>query len=174
MTTTAPRRAVTLTEVLIAIFLMGIGLMAILSLFPLGAAQMAQALKDQRAAEQAANSIGSLRVSWKRSYDASTTGTKFDPGTTGVGPTAPQPIQEQNVESYVYALDDVYAMQRDITATAPFGTRPPGDNTLITIYTRTGHVTAHPVDPSGLLYPPPNTNMWNPFKFTQDGLSSGQ
>jgi prepilin-type N-terminal cleavage/methylation domain-containing protein len=48
---------------------------------------------------------------------------------------------------------------------------PPGENTLITVYTRTGHVTAHPVDPSGLV---PGTSTWNPFKFTQDGLSSGQ
>jgi prepilin-type N-terminal cleavage/methylation domain-containing protein len=51
---------------------------------------------------------------------------------------------------------------------------PPGVNTLITVYTRTGHVTSHPVDPSGLL---PNTsaapNQWNPFSFTQDGLTSG-
>ena len=45
------RNAVTLTEVLIAIFVLSIGLMALLSLFPLGAAQMAQALKDQRTAE---------------------------------------------------------------------------------------------------------------------------
>jgi prepilin-type N-terminal cleavage/methylation domain-containing protein len=51
---------------------------------------------------------------------------------------------------------------------------PPGVNTLITVYTRTGHVTSHPVDPNGLL---PNTaaapNQWNPFSFTQDGLTSG-
>ena len=59
------RRAVTLVEVLIAIFLMGIGLMAILSLFPLGAAQMAQALKDQRAAEAATNAAAMARVIWK-------------------------------------------------------------------------------------------------------------
>ena len=39
------RNATTLTEVLVAIFIMGIGLMAILSLFPLGAAQMARRLR---------------------------------------------------------------------------------------------------------------------------------
>jgi len=52
---------------------------------------------------------------------------------------------------------------------------PPGENTLITVYTRTGHVTAHPIDPSGLV---PNSQSnpysWDPFRFTQDGLSSGQ
>jgi prepilin-type N-terminal cleavage/methylation domain-containing protein len=51
---------------------------------------------------------------------------------------------------------------------------PPGENTLITIYTRTGHVAAHPVDPSGLILDTATSTNWNPFKFTQDGLSSGQ
>ena len=39
---------VTLTEVLVAIFLMGVGLLALLALFRLGALQMAQAIKDDR------------------------------------------------------------------------------------------------------------------------------
>jgi type II secretory pathway pseudopilin PulG len=46
---------------------------------------------------------------------------------------------------------------------------PSGSSTLITIYTRTGHVTSHPIDPTGLT--PGST--WNPFRFTQDGLTSG-
>lgn len=46
---------------------------------------------------------------------------------------------------------------------------PPGENSLITVYTRTGQISAHPVDPSRLT-PGPN---WNPFFFTQDGKSSG-
>jgi hypothetical protein len=63
------RKAVTLTEVLIAIFLMGIGLMAILSLFPLGASQMAQALQDQRAAEAATTADAMGRVILKQTFD---------------------------------------------------------------------------------------------------------
>jgi hypothetical protein len=70
MITHANRRAVTLTEVLIAIFLMGIGLMAILSLFPLGAAQMAQALQDQRASEAATTAAAFARVLWKQACEA--------------------------------------------------------------------------------------------------------
>ena len=66
------RTATTLTEVLVAIFIMGIGLMAILALFPLGAAQMAQALKDQRSAEAAANASALARVIWKQACDADT------------------------------------------------------------------------------------------------------
>lgn len=45
-----PKRAgVTLLEVLAAIFIMGIGLLALLTLFPLGAVNMAQSIKDDRA-----------------------------------------------------------------------------------------------------------------------------
>ena len=63
------RSAVTLTEVLVAIFVMGLGLMGILSLFPLGAAQMAQALKDQRAAEAGANAAAVFRLAWKEACE---------------------------------------------------------------------------------------------------------
>jgi len=51
-----PRRpAATLMEVLVAIFIMGIGLLAILALFPLGALRMAQAIQDDRAGHMAHN-----------------------------------------------------------------------------------------------------------------------
>jgi prepilin-type N-terminal cleavage/methylation domain-containing protein len=64
---------------------------------------------------------------------------------------------------------------RDISLPAPDPTQlPPGYNTLVTVYTRTGLVTSHEIDTSGLV---PNVNLtsntWNPFRFTQDGLSSG-
>jgi hypothetical protein len=45
---------VTLVEVLAAIFVMAIGLLSLLALFPLGALSMAQAIKDDRAATIAA------------------------------------------------------------------------------------------------------------------------
>jgi hypothetical protein len=44
-----------LIEVLVAIFVMGVGLLALLTLFPLGALEMAQAIKDDRTATVAAN-----------------------------------------------------------------------------------------------------------------------
>ena len=44
------RAGVTLIEVLVAIFIMGIGLLALLTLFPLGALRMAKAIQDDRAA----------------------------------------------------------------------------------------------------------------------------
>lgn len=49
------RAGVTLLEVLVAIFIMGIGLLALLVLFPLGAINMAQSNQDDRAAHIAAN-----------------------------------------------------------------------------------------------------------------------
>src|SRR5262245_14916122 len=42
------RKGVTLMEVLVAITICGIGLLALLTLFPLGALEMAQAVKDDR------------------------------------------------------------------------------------------------------------------------------
>jgi hypothetical protein len=45
-------------EVLVAIFIMGIGLLAILALFPLGAFRMAQAIQDDRAGHLSLNGAG--------------------------------------------------------------------------------------------------------------------
>jgi prepilin-type N-terminal cleavage/methylation domain-containing protein len=49
------RPGVTLVEVLVAIFIMAIAMLALLALFPLGALSMAQALKDDRCATCAVN-----------------------------------------------------------------------------------------------------------------------
>lgn len=49
------RPGVTLIEVLVAIFVMGIGLICLLTLFPLAAMSMASAFKDERAAQAAIN-----------------------------------------------------------------------------------------------------------------------
>jgi prepilin-type N-terminal cleavage/methylation domain-containing protein len=49
------RPGVTLVEVLTAIFIMGVGMLALLTLFPLGALSMARAIRDDRAAAAAGN-----------------------------------------------------------------------------------------------------------------------
>lgn len=49
------RPGITLVEVLVAIFIMAIAMLALLALFPLGALSMAQALKDDRCATCAVN-----------------------------------------------------------------------------------------------------------------------
>src|SRR5258707_6368496 len=55
VSTETRRPGVTLIEVLVAIFVMGIGLICLLTLFPLGAMSMASAFKDERAAQAAIN-----------------------------------------------------------------------------------------------------------------------
>jgi prepilin-type N-terminal cleavage/methylation domain-containing protein len=49
------RAGMTLMEVLIAIFVMSIGLLGVMALFPMGAVSMARAIKDDRAGQAAAN-----------------------------------------------------------------------------------------------------------------------
>src|SRR5262249_3891952 len=58
------RPGVTLIEVLMAIFVMGIGMLALLVLFPLGALSVAQALRDDRAAQAAG-----IANSWANAVD---------------------------------------------------------------------------------------------------------
>jgi hypothetical protein len=72
------RCGVTLTEVLVAIFVCGLGLMALMTLFPLGALNMAEALKDDRCGHCAANATAILRTMWRLSLENSAT--QADPG----------------------------------------------------------------------------------------------
>ena len=67
------RPGITLVEVLVAIFIMAIGLLALLTLFPLGALRMAQALQDDRAGASAsvgANVCDTFGVGNDPQYDA--------------------------------------------------------------------------------------------------------
>src|SRR3954469_13698210 len=64
------RRGTTLIEVLIAIFIMALGLIALLTLFPIGAVQMARAIQDERAAQVAANGASYFRWYWKNMVEA--------------------------------------------------------------------------------------------------------
>ena len=63
----AGRRAgLTLTEVLVALFVAALGLISLMTLFPLGALQLGQALKDDRCAQTAAQADGFLRQYWQQ------------------------------------------------------------------------------------------------------------
>ena len=55
------RPGITLVEVLVAILITGIGLLALLTLFPLGALEMAQAIKDDRTSLAAKNAYSIAR-----------------------------------------------------------------------------------------------------------------
>jgi hypothetical protein len=59
------RPGLSLVEVLVALFIMGLGTIAILTLFPLGALQMGQALKDDRTAQAAGQADSYMRWYWR-------------------------------------------------------------------------------------------------------------
>jgi type II secretory pathway pseudopilin PulG len=56
------RSGATLVEVLVSIFIMGIGLLALLTLFPIGVLTMAQAIQDDRTAHALENALGIARM----------------------------------------------------------------------------------------------------------------
>ena len=59
------RPGLSLTEVLVALFIMALGTISILTMFPLGALQMGQALKDDRTSQAAAAADAYMRWYWK-------------------------------------------------------------------------------------------------------------
>lgn len=65
MTTRTSRPGLSLTEVLAALFIMALGTIAILTMFPFGALQMGQALKDDRCAQAAAAADYYMKWYWK-------------------------------------------------------------------------------------------------------------
>jgi prepilin-type N-terminal cleavage/methylation domain-containing protein len=67
MTTRRTRPGVTLVEVLVAMFVMALGLLALLTLFPLGAMQMAQSLKDDRSKQTAQQADAFMQAYWRHS-----------------------------------------------------------------------------------------------------------
>src|SRR6267378_1692422 len=93
--TAIQRTGVTLTEVLVAIFVMGIGLLSLLVLFPLGALQMARAIRDQRVTHCGANA-SAIANFWSiptdptvnAQYSTALTGTPALPAPTS-GPSWP-------------------------------------------------------------------------------------
>jgi prepilin-type N-terminal cleavage/methylation domain-containing protein len=81
------RPAMTLMEVLIAIFVMGIGLLGVMALFPLGAASMARAIKDDRAGHAAANARA-IAIAMNVPFDPIVT-KQFNPAFPPDGPSNP-------------------------------------------------------------------------------------
>lgn len=85
------RPGVTLMEVLIAMFIMAIGMLALLALFPIGAVSMAQALKDDRCAA-AASMAEQLAIAHNIRHDP-TVETLFTVLDKSLPPTGPgQPV----------------------------------------------------------------------------------
>ncbi len=59
------RTAVTLMEVLVATFILSIGLISVIAMFPIGARNMIEAVKNERTAQAAHNADNMMRVAWK-------------------------------------------------------------------------------------------------------------
>lgn len=60
------RAAFSLVEVLVALFIVSAGLIALLSLFPLGAVQMGYAMRADRSGQCAIQADGKLRILWRQ------------------------------------------------------------------------------------------------------------
>lgn len=64
--TTTRRTGFSLIEVFVAMFIMAIGMIALLTLFPVGAVQMGHALRDDRSQTTALQADATLRMWWQR------------------------------------------------------------------------------------------------------------
>jgi prepilin-type N-terminal cleavage/methylation domain-containing protein len=85
------RRGVTLVEVLVAIFVMAIGLLTLLALFPLGVLTMAQAIQDDRTSNAAANAAA-IAIAQDIRHDPSVMALFSNPAPNAfVTPTPDQP-----------------------------------------------------------------------------------
>jgi len=65
MRSTANRPGLSLTEVLVALFVMALGIISLMTLFPLGAMQMSVALRDDRSGQTASQADGMTRIWWQ-------------------------------------------------------------------------------------------------------------
>jgi type II secretory pathway pseudopilin PulG len=92
------RPAATLIEVLVAIFVTAIGLLALLALFPLGTLSMAQAIRNNRCSQAAANAKAVYKIQ-RLAYDPLVT-TAF----AGAG-TAWPPLTQPGTPSYPVYVD---------------------------------------------------------------------
>lgn len=136
------RPGVTLTEVLVAMFVMALGMTALLTLFPLGAFQIAQALKDDRCGQTAMQADGIVRTFWRHSVVA-----PLDSG--------------QQPNAIVWALDDPNLLWRrpSLPAPSPNGLSEPAGR-FVNVYLSPGG--AHSLDASWM----PNTTNGNPISST--------
>jgi hypothetical protein len=89
MTTTPRRTGTTLMEVLIATMILTIGLVAIMTLFPIGAVNMARAINQDRSTTHGVNSDAMLRFYWKQAWNDPATGT----------------VRPSNLEAYGYSQE---------------------------------------------------------------------
>jgi hypothetical protein len=122
------RPAATLLEVLVSIFLMGIGLLAILSLFPLGAIRMAQAIQDDRAGNLGMTGLA-VAQAFNLRNDPEVTAAFATPGGTLL------PVHPDRPGYPVY-LDPIGMQTYLPPASSWVGGTPPGPTNLLAIARR--------------------------------------
>ena len=117
--TTRSRAGISLLEAMIAIGVMAIGLLSLLTLFPLGAIQIGQALKDDRCSETALQADAYLRQYWRHAViNAQPVGTVTDttlrdPDDAGplhdcfTQPEASYPLAPATEPSYPVLIDPI-------------------------------------------------------------------
>jgi hypothetical protein len=111
------RSGLTLVEVLTALFILALGVIAILTLFPLGAMQFAQAIRDSRSTESAFNADQYMRTVWKNQFEPGATPEAFYASfTTPVGGGL-TPLTGENAKgpSYPVAVDPMGYVARQST-----------------------------------------------------------
>lgn len=84
------RRGITLVESLVAMFIAALAMIALMALFPLGALQMGQALKDSRCADTAINAESLMRTHWQANVVEPPAGSQ-DPFVVSFGAYPDQP-----------------------------------------------------------------------------------
>ncbi|QDU22053.1 type II secretion system protein [Urbifossiella limnaea] len=98
------RPGLSLTEVLVALFIMGIGTIAVLTLFPLGALNMAQAFRDDRCTQGAAQADAFLRSYVRERIDTGRL-TPAPPGGEGFYEALTSPDQKKTFSNYFVGDD---------------------------------------------------------------------
>lgn len=127
------RSGMTLVEVLVAIFIMAIGLLALLTLFPLGALNMAQAIKDQRVAEAGRNAAAGADMTfednngnrWTLRTDPTVQNALVNPGTSPGFGQLPNLAASGTARTYPVLVDPV-GTQANMGWVAPLGAAYPG------------------------------------------------
>src|SRR5262249_18690476 len=84
------RKGISLVEVLVAILITSVGLLALLVLFPLGALEMTQAVQADRTGH-IKRSAGAMANTWNVRYDPLVTNAMLNPNTLVANPYIPNP-----------------------------------------------------------------------------------
>lgn len=108
-TAAARRPGLSLLEVIVALFVMALGMISLLTLFPLGAIQMGQALRDARAAETCSQADTLTRLWWQAEVVERTPGTE-DPAfyvMDNPGGTLTALAATDQTASYPVAIDPI-------------------------------------------------------------------